>query len=222
MSLESQRRARLEDPGAELLDQVTRFGQQYGRIAIGAVAVALAIGAIAYFSVRARAAQEELAAGKLAEASILFWQGDYQRSLQSARQVAQQYGSTASGVDAHRVAGDDLYWLGDFRGAVGEYRAYLDRQGKGTLADNVRRSYAYALESAGDPRGAVAVYESLVGKFDRESSAEFLSAAARCDVAMGQKDSAMKRLQRVIDEFGETSYAATARVRLAELQASSR
>ena len=57
----------------------------------------------------------------------------------------------------------------------------------------------------------------LVGKLDRESSAEFLTAAARCYRALGQTDEAAKRLRRVIDEFGETSQAVIARVRLGEL-----
>ncbi len=220
MSLESQRSARLEDPGAEALDRMQTLWERYGRIALGVVIAAAAIGALAFFSLRARAASEDAASGKLAEADLLFWQGDYARSLTVARQVSEQYPSTPSGIDAHRIAGDDHYWMGDFKSAADEYKRYLDKQSTGSLADGVRRSYAYALESSNRSKDAAPLYDGLVGKFDRESSAEFLSAASRCYVASGQKAEAVKRLQRILDEFGETSVANSARVRLAELQAS--
>ncbi|TMQ71286.1 MAG: hypothetical protein E6K80_06060 [Candidatus Eisenbacteria bacterium] len=122
--------------------------------------------------------------------------------------------------------GDDSYWNGvlrsqsaDFKTAISEYRAYLNREKSGVLADAVRRSLAYALESDKQFAEAAKAYEQLVGAFDRESSAEFLTAAARCDQAIGRKDEAIRHLQRLIDEFGETSYAPPARVKIAEITA---
>lgn len=218
MSLESKRGTQLADPGAEFIDRVTGLWERYSRIVLGVLIAAVVIGVIAFFTLRARAASEDAAAGKLAEANVLFWQGDYARSLQGARQVNEQYGSTASGVDALRLAGDNAYWSGDFKAAADWYKKYLDRQKSGLIADAVRRSYAYALESSGQPAEAVPVYESVVGRFDREASAEFLAAAARCRVAAGQPAEAEKLLQRLLDEFGETSYSPMARVHLAELQ----
>ncbi len=66
-------------------------------------------------------------------------------------------------------------------------------------------------------RAAADVYESLVGKFDRESSAEFLAASARCHRALNQPAEAARRLRRLLDEFGETPYANIARVHLGEI-----
>ena len=219
MSLESRKGARLEDPGAELLDQLTGFWGRYGRLTLGVVGVAAVVSAGLFFTLRSRASQEELAAGKLAEANVMFWQGDYQHSLQAARQVSQTYASTPSGNDAHRLAGDDAYWSGDFKTAVTEYRSYLSSAKKGLLADGVRRSLAYALESDKQYAEASTLYTQLVGTFDRESSAEFLAAAARCQREAGHKEDAVKLLQRLLDEFGETSYANAARIDLAELTA---
>jgi tetratricopeptide (TPR) repeat protein len=166
---------------------------------------------------RARASAEAEAAGKLAEANVLYWQGDYARSLELSKQIAQQHGSTPSGLDAHRLAGDNAYWNGDFKTAVTEYRAYLAKEKKGLLADAARRSLAYALESNKQYAEAATTYESLVGVFDRESSAEFLAGAARCYRAQSQPAEAAKRLQRLLDEFGETSFVNPARIELAEL-----
>jgi tetratricopeptide (TPR) repeat protein len=215
--LATQRRTHIEDPGAEIVDRLTWYWDHYGRITLGALGVLVAAGLVAFFTLRARSAAENEASGQLAEANYFFWQGDYARSLQVAKQVTEQFPSTWSGVDALRIAGDDAFWSGDWKGAADDYRRYLEKSRRGVVNDAVRRSYAYALESDHQFKPAAEQYTMLVGKFDRESSSEFLAAAARCDRALGQNDEAAKLLQRLVDEFGETSQAVTARVRLGEL-----
>jgi tetratricopeptide (TPR) repeat protein len=218
LGVEGRRGAKLEDPGAELLDRMTGFWTRWGRIALGVLGGAVVIFAVVFFSVRARAAQEDQAAGRLAEANLLFWQGDYTRSLQMAKQIIEQYPSTPSGNDAHRLAGDNAFWSGDFKTSITEYNKYLEREQHGLLADATRRSLAYALDSDGQYAKAAPIYDGLVGVFDRESSAEFLMAAARCYRQINEPSEAAKRLRRVIDEFGETSSAIYAREGLAGLQ----
>ncbi len=225
LSLESRKIANMSDPGAELLDRFQAVWGRFGRVILGALGAVVVLAVLGFFMVRSRAATEGQAAAKLAEANGLFWQGQYDRSQDLAKQVAQQFGSTPSGVDAHRLLGDDAYWNGllrsqpaNYKTAISEYRVYLAHQGSGVLASSVKRSLAYALESDKQFAESAKTYDSLVGVFDRESSAEFLTGAARCFAALGQKAEAIQRLQRVIDEFGETSYAASARVRLAELK----
>ncbi len=218
MSLENRKGVALEDPGAEVVERLTGYWERYGRIGLGALAIVAAIAVGAVFVVRSRATAEQQAAGKLAEATLMFWQGDYQRSLAAAKEVYGQYASTPSGEDAHRLAGDDAYWLQDYKTAVDEYRKYLAAQKQGMLADAARRSLAYALENAKQFKEAADTYDGLVGKFDRESSAEFLAASARCLVAAGNKAEAAKRLQRLLDEYGETSGAQRAQADLAALQ----
>lgn len=236
MSLEGRRSARLEDPGAELLDRAGNLWGRFGRvgaIVVGVIAVAV-IGW--FFTTRAGKASEEQAAGKLAEANLLFWQGDYPRSQQAAKQVYEQYANTPSGVDAHRIAGDDAFWQGNFKEAIAEYRRYLEKRKSGLIADAVRRSLAYALESDAaelertgkhaeavkELQEAATLYSGLVGAFDRESSAEFLAGAARAERLAGRTKEAEKDLQRLLDEFGETTYANQARMELAELAGAAR
>lgn len=217
MPLATQRHSHIEDPGAALLDRMTNFWDRFGRIALGAVGVLAAAGLVAFFTLRARAAAENEASGQLTEANYFFWQGDYTRSLQVAKQVSEQFPSTWSGVDALRLAGDDAFWNGDWKSSADYYRRYLEKNQRGVVSDATRRGYAYALESAGQHQPAAEQFEALVGKFDRESSGEFLAASARCHRALGQPQEAAKRLRRVLDEYGETSHAATARIRLGEL-----
>jgi tetratricopeptide (TPR) repeat protein len=218
LSLES-RRAHLSDPGAEWLESVTSFWDRNQRVVLGSAAVLLVIAAGTFFTLRSRATQDEAASGRLAEADLFFWQGDYPRAQQVAKEVAQQYGSTPSGLDAHRLTGDAAYWAGDFKTAAEEYQTYLARQKSGVLANAARRSLAYTYESGGQLAKAVPIYDQLVGVFDRESSAEFLMAAARCEAGLHQNAEAIKRLQRLGDEFGDTSLAGRAREMMGELQA---
>jgi len=222
LTLEARRDVKIEDPGAELLDRATGLWDRFGRIAIIVVGVLLVGGAIVFLTFRSRTRSEAQAAGQLAQANILYWQGEYARSLEAARQVSQLFPTTPSGVDAHRLAGDNAFWTGDFKTAITEYREYLAHRKKGVLADAVRRSLAYALESDHQLAEAAALYEGLIGVFDRESSAEFLAAAARCYQGLGQNDKAIERLQRLVDEFGASAYATVARVELAELKAGAR
>lgn len=217
MALESQRKTKLEDPGAELLDRTTQLWESQGRqilMVLGVIVVAVVVG---FFVLRQRKTAEESAAGLLGEASIYYFQGDLPRAQQVAKQVVDQYGGTWSGNDAHRIIGDAAYWSGDFKTAVAEYRRYLAKDRSGALADAVTRSLAYALESDRQYAEAATTYESLVGKMDRESSAEFLAAAARSLRTAGNREEARKRLTRLVSEFGETSYARLARIEAAEL-----
>jgi tetratricopeptide (TPR) repeat protein len=210
---------RLEDPGAEMLERATAVWDRFGRVILVAGAAVIVVAVGAWFLMKSRAQREEQAASALAEANILYWQGDYARSLERARQVSTQFESTPSGIEAHRLAGDNAFWNGDFKTAVAEYRRYLDKHKGDLLADAARRSLAYALESAGQLQEAAQQYEQLVGKFDRNSSAEFLSAAARCERLLNRPEEALKRLERVEREFGETSYGQSARIEIAELKA---
>ena len=198
---------------------MTGFFTQYGRILLGVVLALLAIGVVLFLTVRARRTSEEQAASKLAEATIYYFQGDLGRAGQTAKQVADQFPNTASGNDAHRLTGDASYWNSDFKTAIAEYRRYLSKEKPGVLADVATRSLAYALENDHQYTEAAKTYEGLVGKLDRESSAEFLAAAARCLRLAGDRDGARSRLERLVREFGDTSYARLARIEAAELAA---
>lgn len=219
MALHSQHSTRLENPGAEILVPLQSFWERYNKIVLGGLTAIVALAVVGYMALRSRNSAEDAAAGKLAEASVYYWQGDYQRALALARETAEQYAATASGKDAHRQAADAAYWGGDFKTAVAEYRRYLATNPKGLLGDAARRSLAYALESNGQFAEAATEYEALVGRMDRGSSAEFLVAAARCLEAAHQVPAAIQKLQRALDEFGETDYANQARITLAELKA---
>jgi tetratricopeptide (TPR) repeat protein len=219
LALSTQKSRSMGFEGSERLAEIQSWWIQHSKIVLGVlVAVAVIVGGV-IFNQRTRSVQEGAAAGKLAEASVYYWQGDYPRSLELSKQIYNQYGSTPSGLEAHRLAGDAAFWSGDFKAAIVEYRRYLEHMKTPLFADAARRSLAYALESDGQRLEAAKMYESLVGKFDRTSSAEFLVAAARCYRGQGRPADALERLKRVDLEFGETSYANEARLEMGEMAA---
>jgi tetratricopeptide (TPR) repeat protein len=217
LALENRRSGHIADPGAELLESVSSFWSRYDRVILGGLGVIAVVTVAAVFTLRSRSAQEDEASGKLAEANVLFWQGDYVRAEERAKQVATDFGSTPSGADAQRLAGDAAYWTGNFKGAIDYYQKYLAKVRSGLLANAARRSLAYAYESNQQFAQAVPIYDQLVGVFDRESSSEFLMAGARCSAQLKQPAEATKRLQRILDEFGDTTLATRAREMIGEL-----
>jgi len=217
LSLESRKNTVLEDPAHEMTDRLQSLWDRFGRLALGVLAAIVVLGVGYYFTAQANARRENDASARLSEANQLFWQGDYDRSRTMSEEVAKQFKGTPSGTDALRIAGDNAYWKGEWKVAIGHYRAYLGKQATGLVADGVRRSLAYSLESDGQPAEAVKLYDQLVGRFERESSAEFLFASARCYQTLGKPEEALRRAQRIVNEFGETSYSMPARVLVAEL-----
>ena len=217
MSLESRRNAALDDPGADLLDRAQKLWDDYGRIILGVAVGIVVVGIAAYYVISGGRTRENAASEKLAEANSLFWRADYDRSRQVAQDVAKNFPGTPSGTDAFRISGDDAYWRGKWKDAMADYNAYLAKNHSGLIADGVRRSLAYAEESAGQIADASALYDKLVGVFDRNSSGEMLFASARCQLALGHKDEAKARYQRIIDEFPDSGFQLPARIALGKL-----
>ncbi len=203
----------------QVVDTMTSFWDRFGRVVLGVVGALVVLGGVAFFTIQGNKTRDAAAASKLAEANGLFWNGDYDQAKTAADEVIKKYGSTSNGNDARRVSGDASYWKGDWKASIAQYKAYLAKQSSGIVAQGVRRSLAYAYESDKQYVEASKLYDQLVGVFERESSAEMLAASARCLEAANNKPEAAKRLQRLVDEFGDTSYANRARVKVAELTA---
>ena len=217
MSLETSKKSAMDDPGADLLDRGTKLWAQYGQTVLIGLLIVVAASIGVYYWKSGQARQENTASEKLAEANDLFWRADYDRSRTIAKEVAKQFAGTPSGIDALRIAGDDAYWRGNWKDAIADYQDFLKKKSSGLVADAVRRSLAYALESDGQFAEASTMYDQLVGAFERETSGEMLFASARCQLALGRTDEAKKRLQRILDEFPDSSFQLQARIELGRL-----
>jgi tetratricopeptide (TPR) repeat protein len=213
----TQKSSVMQDPGAELVDKVQGFASQFGQVILIGVLVAAAAGVGGWYWMQGQAKQENAASEKLAQANDLFWRNDYDRSRTIAQEVSKAYPGTPSGIDALRIAGDDAFWRGNWKDAIADYQAYLGKKSSGLVAAGVRRSLGYAYESNGQYEEAAKQFDQLIGVFDRESSGELLFASARCMMAAGKNDEAKKRLQRILDEFPESTVQGQARIELGRL-----
>jgi tetratricopeptide (TPR) repeat protein len=213
----TQKSSVMQDPGAELVDKVQGFASQFGQVILIGVLVAAAAGVGGWYWTQGQAKQENAASEKLAQANDLFWRADYDRSRTIAQEVSKAYPGTPSGIDALRIAGDDAFWRGNWKDAIADYQAYLGKKSSGVVAAGVRRSLGYAYESNGQYEEAAKQFDQLIGVFDRESSGELLFASARSLMAAGKNDEAKKRLQRILDEFPESTVQGQARIELGRL-----
>jgi TolA-binding protein len=217
LALSRHQRMSMEEFGMQGMDRMKHFWDVYQKVIIGVGGAIIAVVIVAVFTLRARDEANSTAAGRLAEASLQYWQGNYQASLSAAQQVAGQYGGTPAGKDAWRLAEDDQYWLGQFKDAATSYRKYLEHAKPGMLSDAARRSLAYALESDRQFDEASKIFLDIAPRLDRESGADCLMGAARCARASGKNAEAADLYRRVVDEFGDTGPARMARVYQAEM-----
>jgi tetratricopeptide (TPR) repeat protein len=213
----TQKTSVMQDPGADLVDKVQGIAAQYGQVLLIGALVLAAAGIGGWYWMQGQAKQENAASEKLAQANELFWRADYDRSRTIAQEVIKAYPGTASGIDALRIAGDDAFWRGNWKDAIKDYEGYLAKKSSGVVASGVRRSLGYAFESDKQFEAAAKQFDQLIGVFDRESSGELLFASARCLAAAGKNDEAKKRLQRILDEFPESTVQGQARIELGRL-----
>ncbi len=102
MTLATRKHARLEDPGAELLDRMLLHWNRYGKIVLGVVVGLAVVGGGVFLALRSRAQTETQAAGRLAEANIMFWSGYYQQSLDRSKHASPATTTTGSGTSRAR------------------------------------------------------------------------------------------------------------------------
>ena len=95
------------------------------RVLLGVVGVAAALGLIGFLWARTRADAEAKASGKLAEASALYWRGEYMPLIQRANDIKREFGGTKAATEADRLLGDAYFWQGDFKKAAQNYERYL-------------------------------------------------------------------------------------------------
>ena len=185
---------------------------------IGLVVLALAVVAWrAWQSNRSEEGQQLLGA-ILTEYEAGNWQTalDGTDTAPGLLEIADGYGSTATGEQATFFAADAYYQLGDTDRALQMFEEY---DGDGLLAASALAGQGAIVEPA-DPARAARLYEQAASEYDSPASTPaYLLDAARAHLAAGDAEAAQAALQTVINDWEQTPEAQRAQVELGLAQA---
>jgi TolA-binding protein len=190
------------------------------RIVLATVGIVVAVVAIGALWFKSRSDAEVKASGKLAEASALYWRGEYGPLSQRVLDIRRDYPGTKAAAEATRMLGDSYFWQGDFKKAIGSYNEYLSHiPASSPLRPGIDRSIAQAYESQRQFKDAAAQYEKAAKEFpSRMDQADMLMAAGRSYQAMSDFTHAKATLQKVADEYSDTPFSNDAEMRLGEIE----
>ena len=181
-----------------------------------AAVVVLALAAIAFGAWRA--AQSDEAQRLLGAILVEYERGNWQAALDGTDtapgllEIADEYGSTATGEQATFFAADALFQLGRLDEAAAMFEDY---DGGGLLEASALAGRAAILEVEGDPAGAAELYERAAGVYESPASGPaYLLDAGRAHLAAGDAEAAQAVLERVLDEYGDAPEAAVAEAEL--------
>lgn len=190
------------------------------RIVLAAAGIVVAVVVIGWLWMKSRADAETKASGKLAEASALYWRGEYGPLSQRVIDIRRDYPGTKSAVEATRMLGDAYFWQGDFKKAGDLYSEYLkNAPASSPLRPGVDRSLAQAYESQRQFKEAAAQYEKTAKEFtSRVDQADMYMGAGRAYEALGDYAHAKSTFQKVADEYSDTQFSSDAEMRLGEIE----
>ena len=190
------------------------------RVILAAVGIVVAVVVIGALWLKSRADAEQKASGKLAEASALYWRGEYGPLSQRAVDIRRDYPGTKAAAEATRMLGDAYFWRGDFKKAIDSYNEYLkNTPASSSLRPGIDRSIAQAYESQRQFKEAATQYEKSSKEFPaRMDQADMLMAAGRSYEAMADYTHAKATFQKVANEYSDTPFSNDAEMRLGEIE----
>lgn len=185
----------------------------------GIVALALAIGGWRLWQEKRSDDAQQLLGAILTEYEAGNWQAalDGTDEAPGLLEIADTYGSTATGEQATFFAADALFQLGRTDEALELYEEY---DGDDLLEASALAGQAAIYEQQGDAARAADLYARAAGAYDSPASAPgYLLDAARAHVAAGDAEAASASLQRVLDAYDDTPEAQQAQVELGRVTA---
>ncbi len=173
------------------------------------VLVAAILGYRAWQSSRSEAGQQQLGA-----AISLYESGDFRAALDGTEgtpgllEIADRYGSSATGEQARFLSANAHFQLGEMDEALAAFEAY---DGDGLLAASALAGQAAVLESQDENARAADLYLRAARAFESAaSSPRYLLDAARAFAAADNAEAAQEALQTVADDYADTPEAQTA------------
>ncbi len=212
-----------EDSVATAASRGTEFFDDHRNAIIGVI-IGIVVLAVAVIAWRAWQANRSAEGQRLLGAILTEYEaGNWQTALDGTDtapgllEIADDYGSTATGEQATFFAADALYQTGDMDRAL---EMFEDYDGDGLMAASAIGGQAAIAEDRGDAERAARLYEQAAAEYASPASTPgYLLDAARAHRAAGDTDAAQAALTRVLDEWETTPEQRIALVELGQVQA---
>ncbi|MBI5243495.1 MAG: tetratricopeptide repeat protein, partial [Elusimicrobia bacterium] len=177
--------------------------------------VVLLVAGIFLYSHRAK---QNAAWDELSVANGMAYAGQTDAALKKVEEINAAYpGAAASGYGL-LFAGDLLFHRDRYADSVKYYQQLVDRGQPQVLQPFALCGLALAQEAAKQCGEAVKTEERFLGAFpDHFLAPQVHVSLARCEEALGQRDTAKATLQKISLQYPETSWAAWAQERLKAL-----
>ena len=214
------RRELKRDPFVDRVFDWALWGRENARlvaIAVGAI-VLVVLGVVLFRS--NRAAEATRAAERYQQVWQAYAAGNYQLAANDFRQFRNQYGGSDYADDATIYLADSYYRTGDYAAAIEILESFDDQYGDSPLRYAGAKLLGAAYESSGDWMKATEVYGRAreVARYDFQAVHALLD-QARAYEGTSQPERAAAAYRELLERYPESSAAAQAKVRLAELTA---
>jgi TolA-binding protein len=181
---------------------------------IGAAVIAgvLLLGGLFLYSYHAK---QNAAWDGLSMANALAYSGQTDAALKQVDEITTAYPGTPASGYGLLFAGELLFHKDRFADSEKYYQQLLDRGQPQVLQPFALGGLALAQESAQQCTEATKTEERFLGSYpDHFLAPQVHASLARCETALGQRDTAKSTLQKIALQYPETSWAAWAQEQL--------
>ena len=199
----------------ETLDRGLRWvaqNRQTAGISGGAIAAVLLFAGLFLYSHHSRqiAAWDELSL-----ANALAYSGQTDAALKKVDEITATYSGTPAAGYSLLFAGDMLFHKDRFADSEKYYKQLVDRGQPQVLLPLALGGLALAQETGGQCAEAVKTGERFLGTYPEHFlAAQVHASLARCEMTLGQRDTAKATLQKIALQYPESSWATWAQERL--------
>ncbi|MEE2658041.1 MAG: tetratricopeptide repeat protein [Candidatus Latescibacterota bacterium] len=208
-----------EDQFLEWVLTALAYIRARGHIFIGGAVAVVATIAIISFVQQQRSSARTEAAALLFEATLADQVGQIDGVLRVCERLVDDFGNTPAAAQATVMLGNRYFALGRYAEAERSYQRYLDDYGdEPVLRFAAESGIAAGYEAQGNFEQAAAAYVDYATRHPEiEASALMLMDAARCHRQLGDRDRERSLLERVMEEFPQSSATTRARQELGAL-----
>ena len=207
-----------EDKFVTFYLQAQDYLNQHARnILMGTGVVVILIVASVIFS-KTRAQKEQSSSVELTKGRIEYSTGNYSAAIDILKNLIDVYGNTTSGKAGIFYLADAYFQSGNYVNAEKYFQKYLDEADNDILSPSAMSGLAACFEQEGNYEMAAQKYRESADKYSKGFQApENYYNAARCYKLAGNVAEAKILLEKLIDQYPNSTYKNKAEISLAEM-----